>query len=90
MGPVKVLWNGDGVLPPPGKDMGPCGSIMGWRWGTPSPGKDMGPCGSIMGWRWGTPSPWKGHGTGGMAHFVQRCTQHSEVKDLRNVKGSEN
>ena len=55
MGPVEVLWDGDGV---PQKGHGTSGSIMGWRWGTPEriwdqwkyygmemgyPRKDMGP-----------------------------------------------
>ena len=35
MGPVEVLWNGDGV--PPWKGHGTSGSIMGWRWGNPIP-----------------------------------------------------
>ena len=33
MGPVEVLWDGDGL--PLRKDMGPVEVIMGWRWGNP-------------------------------------------------------
>ena len=33
MGPVEVLWDGDGL--PPQKGHGTSGSIMGWRWATP-------------------------------------------------------
>ena len=43
LGPVVLLWNGDGVVPPPPprKDRTKL-TIMGWRWGTALSGKDMG------------------------------------------------
>ena len=53
MGPVEVLWDGDGVLP--GKDMGPVEVL--WDGDGVLPWKGHGISGSIMGWRWCKPPP---------------------------------
>ena len=89
MGPVEVLWDGDGI-PPEGH--GTSGSIMGWRWYTPRrtwdqwkyygmemgyPHKDMGPVEVL----WDGDGIPPGHGTSGSIMGWRWNTQ--AVKNLK-------